>query len=106
MEKTVFTKEERIEMYKYVQNDLQYDECALCIVLNRLLIKRLRNNEYDKFGKGKHYSEYLYDYFPELLMVKPEKINNVDNLWWPIEDRQIRIEKLDEMIKLCENGKD
>jgi hypothetical protein len=39
-------------------------------------------------------------------MVKPEKINNVDNLWWPIEDRQIRIEKLDEMIKLCENGKD
>jgi hypothetical protein len=108
MERTIFTTEQRKEIYEEVKKILIKNEpwngICLCPNLNDVLEKRIPKEEYRFYGYGKTFKEYLFEYFPELLMVKPDKvrIRNIGNAWWEHEDKQIRLEKLDKMIKLCD----
>jgi hypothetical protein len=100
--KTIFTPKQRREIYKKVKETIRIGNSRgihLCPNINYQLLSRISHEEYDIYGRTKPFEEYLFEYFPELLMVKPENVK-ISNTWWKLEDIQIRLKKLDEMIEL------
>ena len=67
-----------------------YNKAGLCYAMKTAIIKLKLDAPYPYY--------HIYEY-PEVLMHKPESIDNSVSYWWDVNDTEIRINVLKDAIK-------
>ena len=81
-----------------------HNHIFICPLISREFRRELGDDLYMEIAYKSGF-DYLYQYFPELMKIKPAN-KKIEQSWWGGDDREIRIQKLEEMIKMCEDGND